>query len=414
MLYNLGAMQVAYVFCETDQLRVPLFDYDPRLFRFFISRGGKWDKERKEFILKNDISMEQFNKEMPEVPIVKVDEKSPVIIKVHGFTQQTWRKGETKTTVIAEGIGREPPGSSKPEMRNLPDKFPQHWLMKLNTELAHTKSANQTKENYLYYIRLLCQITQKFPEEIQHDDVKKFLAYMDSKKYAAATMNAAVSAIKYFYRYVLPKNFINEQRRPRQDKRLPVVLSKTEIKKILAAEKNFKHRILIILVYSSGLRVSEVAKLRKEEIDITRNVLTVKMGKGCKDRVTIVSKAAIKDLQDYYIKYKITDWVFPSSYSGGHLTIRTAQHIFKHALKAAGIKKPASIHCLRHSFATHLYEAGIEIHIIQKLLGHASVRTTERYTHVAKKNALLVSSPFDNMNEVNENDDDDEDKYFPS
>ena len=152
-----------------------------------------------------------------------------------------------------------------------------------------------------------------------------------------------------------------------------------------------------MMVYASGLRVSEVVSLKRKDIDISRQTINIKAGKGRKDRYSLVSETVINALEEYYPRYNINDWLFNGADPGKHLSIRSAQHIFEHALKRAKIKKDATIHCLRHSFATHLLESGTDIRYIQELLGHASILTTERYTHVARRKALSITSPLDNL-----------------
>jgi site-specific recombinase XerD len=208
-------------------------------------------------------------------------------------------------------------------------------------------------------------------------------------------MNLAISSIGFFYRNVLKNDCLHEQRRPRQDKRLPSILAKQEIGQLFDAVKNPKHRLLLMLAYSSGLRVSEVVALKREQIDLTRKTVFVRGGKGRKDRYTMLSEVASENLREYYKLFAIENWIFPGFPADCHLSIRSAQKIFDKALEKAGIEKNASIHSLRHSFATHLMETGTEVRYIQSLLGHASVKTTERYTHVAKRNVLRVQSPLD-------------------
>jgi site-specific recombinase XerD len=176
-----------------------------------------------------------------------------------------------------------------------------------------------------------------------------------------------------------------------------MVLSKAEIGKILSMENNLKHRLLLMLVYSSGLRVSEVVSLKRQDLDKYRKSLTVISGKGRKDRQTLMSEAVIGILDDYYSQYDTTNWLFPSIDPARHLSVRTAQHIFENAAKKANIDKCASIHSLRHSFATHLLESGTDIRYIKDLLGHSSIRTTERYTHVARHKIANIVSPLDTI-----------------
>jgi site-specific recombinase XerD len=267
----------------------------------------------------------------------------------------------------------------------LPEQLSEHWQHILESELRSRKYSPQTRRSYVYFNRLLCRTLQKPPEKMQPEDITHFLATVEKdKEYSASSLNLAISALKFFYREILKSKIITEQPRPRQDKRLPIVLTKSEIKKMFTLEKNLKHRLLLMVVYASGLRVSEVVSLKRQDIDITRKSITVISGKGRKDRCTITSDTVIKTLAEYYSRYTINQWLFPGANPETHLTIRSAQHIFEQALKEAAIQKNASIHSLRHSFATHLLESGTDVRYIQELLGHTSIRTTERYTHIAR------------------------------
>ena len=207
----------------------------------------------------------------------------------------------------------------------------------------------------------------------------------------------AISALKFFYNKILRSDIVKDQRRPRHDKRLPMVLSKDEVMKILNAEKNLKHRFLLTLVYSSGLRVSEVVALKKEHIDLSRKVIYIKRGKGRKDRCTLLSEKAARLFAEYCKITEIKNWLFPGQPATSPLSIRSAQKIFEKATHQADIHKEVSIHSLRHTFATHLLENGTDIRYIQNLLGHSSLRTTERYTHIAKGSILNIISPLDAM-----------------
>ncbi|MDR0669256.1 MAG: tyrosine-type recombinase/integrase [Treponema sp.] len=281
---------------------------------------------------------------------------------------------------------------------DLPEKFSPLWAAKLESELRSRKYSLRTIRSYLHYNRYFCRRVQKGPEDVDSDDVRNYLAYLDKTlDLSTSSMNIAISAIKFFYNYVLKKDVVREQHRPRLDKKLPAVLAESEVKDLLDCEKNPKHRLLLMLAYSSGLRVSEVVALRKEHIDFRRKTILVRSGKGRKDRYTLLSDRAADFIQRYCALYGIDGWLFPGRVSSRHLSIRSAQNIFTKALNKARIIKPLSIHSLRHSFATHLLENGTDIRYIQDLLGHSTLRTTQRYTHVAHRTILKIRSPLDNL-----------------
>lgn len=211
--------------------------------------------------------------------------------------------------------------------------------------------------------------------------------------YAAASLNQAISALRFLHVQVLGLD-VPIARRPKADRRLPAVLSREEALRILLAPRNAKHRAILALAYSAGLRVSEIAALRREDIDPDRHVILVRGGKGRKDRYTLLADRAWAFLKAHLQLERPEKWVF-SGQSGGHLSARSIQAIFYRAAAAAKIEKHVSIHSLRHSFATHLLENGTDLRYIQALLGHASPKTTQIYTHVARKDFLKITSPLD-------------------
>jgi len=398
-------MDIIYIFCETEQIRIPLFGYDKRLYHFFISRGGRWDNTHNEFILEKNLNVEKMCGDFWEnslgIPMVLIKEKTAVP-KVYGFMERKWNqtnfyinKPKAKFTVDKD----EYPvtvSASVPLPPLESEKFPKQWEIKLENEMRAVKFSQHTIKGYIFYNRFLCHYIQKMPEEIQTGDIKQFLAAVEKgRDYSAATLNLALSAIKFFYSRVLPRDIISEQRRPRQDKRLPVVLSKEEIKRMFKNENNFKHRLLLMMVYASGLRAGEVVRLKREDVDMKRKTIYIYSSKSRKDRYTLMSETVISALSEYYSKYNINEWLFSGAEPDKHLTSRSAQHIFERALKRAKVEKAATLHSLRHSFATHLLESGTDIRYIQELLGHASIVTTERYTHVARRKTLSIKSPLD-------------------
>lgn len=210
-------------------------------------------------------------------------------------------------------------------------------------------------------------------------------------------MNIAINALKFYYGTILKHKFIYEIQRPKKDKKLPVVLNRDEVSRILSVVSNIKHKAILMLVYSAGLRVSEVVKLKVEDIDSGRKLIHVRGAKGRKDRYTILSDVALKTLKEYQKMYQPQKWLFLGAKPDKHIHPMSVEKIFSGACKKMSIKKDLSVHSLRHSFATHLLESGVDLRYIQELLGHKSSRTTEVYTHVSNKDLRAIKSPLDNL-----------------
>lgn len=210
--------------------------------------------------------------------------------------------------------------------------------------------------------------------------------------------NQLISAVKKFYKEVCqtvvdPGTFT----RPRVRHRLPNVLSKEEVKKILAAPINEKHRVMLSLIYGCGLRRSELIALGPGDIDRDRMLLTVRQAKGFKDRIVPISSRLVEMIDTYKARYRPVVYLFEGQYQGQHYSAASIEKVFKMAVQKAGIKKNISLHGLRHSYATHLLEAGTDLRYIQELLGHKSSKTTEIYTHVTEKSIQKIRSPFDDL-----------------
>jgi len=392
-------MNVLYIFREASAVRVPFTGFNKRLSGSFLNLGGVWNSQNNEYYFHKDINNEHFK---GIFDIICSYDCTNDQLKIDGLPECPWfQNGFIKTQKTQTSTSKVTNIDNPfvfPHYEKPPEKFSAYWHEKLTNEMRARKYSVKTQNVYIYYNRLICRELQKTPEEITQDDITAFLAKMDkNKNYSASAINLAISSVKFFFKYAVKSSTISEKHRPRQDKRLPAVLSKEEIIEILGIEKNPKHRLLLMLIYSSGLRVSEVVALKKEHIDLSRGVIYIKHGKGRKDRNTLLSEKASQFLKDYYEYFKIDTWIFPGSPVSQHLSIRSAQYIFDKAIKRAGIIKKISIHGLRHSFATHLLESGTDIRYIQTLLGHANLRTTERYTHVAKRNVLKIKSPLDDI-----------------
>ena len=268
----------------------------------------------------------------------------------------------------------------------------------LRKELVSRKYSYKTVKAYLYFTRDSIDFICKSPSEINDNDIKEYPFHLaENKRFTASTLNQAINALKFYYGTMLRKKFVYEVERPKKDKKLPVVLSKEEVAKILDSVDNIKHRTILMLVYSAGLRVGEVVKLKPGDIDGNRMLVFIKGAKGRKDRYTLLSEVTLKSLREYWKEYRPTKWLFPGPDKERHITIRTAQRIFETACERAGVKKEVTIHSLRHSFATHLLENGIDLRYIQELLGHKSSKTTEIYTHVSSKDFMRIRNPLDQM-----------------
>jgi len=222
--------------------------------------------------------------------------------------------------------------------------------------------------------------------------------YILPRKLSFSYQNQMVNALKLFYRQILKRDVeVDLIRRPKREFKLPNVLSKDEVKKLLSVLRNLKHRAMLSLIYACGLRRGELLNLRPADIDSERGLLIVRQAKGRRDRMVPISMKIIILLRDYYLLYRPKVWLFEGAVPGTRYDERSIQQVLKRAIYLAGIKKPVTLHWLRHSYATHLHESGVDIRYIQEILGHKSTRTTEIYTHVSARSIQLIRSPFDDL-----------------
>ena len=237
------------------------------------------------------------------------------------------------------------------------------------------------------------------PESLNIEDIINFnTSYILKKNLSASYQNQVINAIKLFYRNRFNRTMeVDFIQRPRREKRLPNVLSKNEVKSILEAPTNLKHRAMLSLIYACGLRRSELLNLTLKDILSDRNLLFIRQSKGKKDRVVPISIKLIEILRDYYKAFKPKTWLFEGQEVGKKYSERSIQLVLNQAVEKAKIVKPVSLHWLRHSYATHLLESGTDLRYIQELLGHSSSRTTEIYTHVSTRNLQQIRSPFDDL-----------------
>jgi len=267
-------------------------------------------------------------------------------------------------------------------------------ILKLKQEMKLRKFSQKTIKSYLYYITALLKHSSKNPKTVNTEDIRGYLEHLADKNSSASTLNGAYSAFKLYFEKILCRRFFANIPRAKSAKKLPETLTKDEVKKILGTIQNVKHKLLLGLMYSSGLRVSEVVNCKVKDLDFESKLMRVRLAKGAKDRTTILSEKVCAVLQKYVKNKNADNYVFESD-RGGKLTERTAQKVFADALLKSGIKKPATCHSLRHSFATHLLESGTSIRYIQELLGHARLETTQIYTKVSNNNLQNIKSPLD-------------------
>ncbi|MEJ8801667.1 tyrosine-type recombinase/integrase [Pontibacter sp. H249] len=216
--------------------------------------------------------------------------------------------------------------------------------------------------------------------------------------YSCSFINQSINAVKFYYQRVLGRHEVqlNNVVRPEKADRLPTVLSKEEVRKILEATYNLKHRCMLQLLYAGGLRIGEVINLKLTDVKSDRNLLLIRGGKGKKDRTTLLSQKLLENLRIYYKEYKPKEWLFEGQF-GGQYTADSLRNVFQACRKKAGVKTNATPHTLRHSFATHLLEQGTDLRYIQTLLGHRNSKTTEVYTHVTSYALDKIVSPLHNL-----------------
>lgn len=268
-------------------------------------------------------------------------------------------------------------------------------LKKLDTELKLRGFSSQTSRMYMFYNTKFIEYIKKSPEDIEDEDVKEYLAHKISDHSLSNASIALIKAsLKFFYSEMLGKN-LSLIKTPKASKKLPVVLSRKEIKDLLDNTENSKHRLLIELLYSTGLRLSECINLKYSDLDLNDGIGWVRMGKGSKDRIFIVSELFKNDLLAYVENTGSDGKGYIFTVNGRKMSPRAVQHAIKVSAERAGIEKDVHVHTLRHSFATHLLENGVDIRKIQKLLGHSNLQTTQIYTQVSSEEIKKIKSPLD-------------------
>jgi site-specific recombinase XerD len=259
--------------------------------------------------------------------------------------------------------------------------------------------APRTREIYLHWVARLVRFCRVAPDQLTTKEVRAFLLDLtQERKLAFSTFNQALNAVRFFFTEVLKQPFVLEgfhcQKPPR---RLPVVMNDEEVRRLLECAQSLRDRALFETAYATGMRLSEVTRLLITDIDSIRMVIRIDQGKGRKDRYVMLSASLLETLRGYWRQARPKRYLFPGDGGQRPLCHSAAQKAFGRAKLSAGITKPVSFHTLRHSFATHLLEDGVNVRTIQSLLGHRSLQTTERYTHVAENYLHQMRSPLDRL-----------------
>jgi integrase/recombinase XerD len=330
----------------------------------------------------------------------KLTQELFVLVKDKAFLDYSLMNATAETAGVLPKpvVEKEKPGMNK-ELGTLSEEA-EKKVLNFKQWMRSKRYSENTIGTYVDALRtFLRYCAKKGISEINNQDLIIFNNdYILANSLSSSFQNQVVNAIKLFFRTVENKHLDPALiHRPKRAKVLPNVLSKEEVKQILNALKNIKHRAMLSLIYSCGLRRSELLHLKLKDIDSGRGLIIVRQAKGKKDRVVPLSDKTLHMLRDYFLAYKPKEWLFEGQGGIDQYDERSLQNVLKQALEKAKINKPVSLHWLRHSYATHLLENGTDLRYIQEILGHSRSTTTEIYTHVSNKSIQKVISPFDSL-----------------
>ncbi|MCD6478844.1 MAG: tyrosine-type recombinase/integrase [Candidatus Diapherotrites archaeon] len=273
----------------------------------------------------------------------------------------------------------------------------EQYIERFKQELIVGGFSQRTLKMYLCYVSEFLEFVKKEPGQVKHDDIIAYMAHKKEQGAKDSTMCLIYSALRHFFKEFLKSDVMEEIKRPKKGKKLPVVMTREEVKRIINAAHKKRDKLILMLLYSSGLRVSEVTKLRVNDLDLEEKTAIVRGGKGNKDRLVILSEHWVREVRDYLKNRKVkSDYVFCNSI-GRPISVDSVQRIVRRARIKAGIDKNVTPHSFRHSFATHLLEEGESIRKIQELLGHSNLSTTQIYTKVSTEELKKVKSPLDSL-----------------
>ena len=353
------------------------FPFNRNLYALFRSLEKiQWDKYEKSFVFDaNDLSIDSLLSHVEGKALLKFLEKRLESVE--------YKRSHLRPSDFLEPL----------------DEIKSNEIVRFEHYLQSKRYSSNTIKAYTETLRVFLRyFANKAIEEISNEDLIAFNNdYILKNNFSSSYQNQLVNAVKFYYSAIQHKKIdVELVHRPRREKTLPNVLSKEEVKSILDAPYNLKHRAMLSMIYSCGLRRSELLNLTKLDIDSKRMVVVIRMAKGKKDRIVPLSPKILILLRDYYKCYHPKQYLFEGQ-DGGKYSEKSLENVFKQSLLKARIEKPATMHWLRHSYATHLLESGTDLRYIQDLLGHKSSKTTEIYTHVSKKNIQNIRSPFDDL-----------------
>jgi integrase/recombinase XerD len=264
-------------------------------------------------------------------------------------------------------------------------------------ELQLRRRSAKTIESYVTAVRQLAEYYQRAPDQLEREEVRDWIHHLlVEKRLADASVNLKIQALRFFFRHVLQRSDFDLKTPTRRSRKLPQALSRSEVKRVIEAAALPRHRVMLMTAYAAGLRVKELVSLSIHDLDAQRHLLRVPCGKGSKERYTLLSDALLEHLREHWRRERPqAEWLFPGLDSRRPLTTTAVQRAWMAAKTKSGVVRGKGIHTLRHSFATHLLEAGVDLVTIQRLLGHSAISTTTRYLHITESRVGRLQSPFD-------------------
>ena len=357
--------------------------------------GAKWSRTKMCWHIPNNAeSLQSLNAALESKVIVQMAEVQEKSVKKSNIIPSDVLGNATSVQKIKQTYIQAKPFKIIDDNQEALDAFNTHLILK-----GYSKSTIRTYHNeFLHFLQL---IKNKKAKDFTVLRLKDYFQYCHETLHLSEnTLHSKINALKFYYEQVLGREkFFWEIPRPKKHLILPKVLGEDELRRLFAAADNLKHKAILFTAYSAGLRVSEVINLRLQDIDRERRQLFVYCSKGKKDRYVALSPLLIDILENYYklCKIKPLNYLFEGEEAGKPYSVRSAQAIFNNAKVKAGISKTISFHGLRHSFATHMLEKGVDVKYIKEILGHFNIKTTERYLHVTREKLINIESPLDSL-----------------